>query len=93
MKKIFGSINESDYIEKEQGQTVENSIVFSDVEEESVSESWLQEIKLYDPCKSREENFRDGSSQKYLLFSVEKNVILSIERRVPDRFWYRRKRS
>ncbi|QXP69361.1 hypothetical protein H0I29_12075 [Polaribacter sp. R2A056_3_33] len=58
--------------------------------EEEISNSneevFLHEISLYDPCKSRDENFEDGISSKYLLVRVENTGSLSIDTIIPDQF-------
>jgi hypothetical protein len=52
----------------------------------SNEDRFLHEIFLYDPCKSKEENFEDGKSSKHLLIRVEKNGLLHIDDKIPNQF-------
>lgn len=84
MNNIFKSINDLDYIEK--GETDHDINTGVDNESEEAILKCLQEIQLYDPTKTKEENFNDGSGQKYLLISVDRYGSLNIDANVPDQF-------
>jgi len=85
MNNIFKSINDLDYLEQDL-DIIDDDSNLEDDELEGETLECLEEIKLYDPCKTREENFNDGSWQKHLLFSVTRNGNLSIDTRIPDQF-------
>lgn len=79
MNNIFRSINDLDYIDEDYDLVVVEN-------EEDKNEPLFQEIKLYDPCKTREENFKDGITEKYFLFGVSCNGNISINTQLPDSF-------
>lgn len=57
-----------------------------DEDELREEEPYLQEIHVYDPCKSKDENFEDGISPKYFLTAVYSSGIMSVEEKIPDQF-------
>ncbi len=57
-----------------------------DWKDETKKPQQLQEIELYDPCKTLDENFEDDFQNKYLLISVNKNGSMGIENKIPDQF-------
>ncbi len=52
----------------------------------SEKEPNMQEISLYDPCKSVDENFEKDSSPKHLLVRVESKGTCIIDTKIPDQF-------
>lgn len=99
MKLNFNAINDLDYIEDEFSNTLSSEVKGADglennnqyeeyfeEEEDYEEENKLEEIKLYDPCKTREENFKDGITEKYFLFAVGRNGNISPNTQIPDRF-------
>lgn len=75
---------------KTQQESLKRSSWEDEEEEEeqlySDKDSFLQEIHLYNPSKSKEENFGKALSPKFLLVRVENTSSLSIDTVIPDQF-------